>query len=227
VPFAFAFAGGAALLARVLGPGVLALALGAGIWLQLDYPGDFGLRSVHAGPAVVPWIALYGSLAALVLGTALAWLRRERDAQRSGGLFAALAAGLFVLPVAIHGFANWRASTPRDAYALTPGLVRFLQQDVPARSVVFADLETSYRAVAFAPVYVVAAPPAHVADTKPNRIRQRRRAVLRFFAHPDLAIPRQWGAQWLVLRSGEKVGMVEAQGLTPVYRDGGFVVFRL
>ncbi|HET7573256.1 MAG TPA: hypothetical protein VFJ77_11385 [Gaiellaceae bacterium] len=228
VPFAFAFAGGAALLARVSRVGTLALALGAGIWLQLDYPGDFGLRTAHDGPVAIPWIALYGSLAALALGTALARrspLPAEERAPR--GLVAAVAAGLFVLPVAIHGFAEWRAATPRDAYALTPGLVRYLQQEVPARAVVFADLETSYRAVAFAPVYVVAAPPAHVANTKPNQVRRRRAAVLHFFARPDLAIPRRWGAEWLVLRRHEKVEAVEALGLAPVYRDEQFVVFRL
>src|SRR5581483_4003939 len=44
VPFAFAFAGGAAVLARLSRIGALAAALAFGIWLQLAYPGDFGLR---------------------------------------------------------------------------------------------------------------------------------------------------------------------------------------
>ena len=227
VPFAFAFAGGAAVLAGLSRLGALALALGAGIWLQLDYPGDFGLRTPHNGPAIAGWIALYGGLAALAAGTALAW-RGGSWRLPARPATAVLAVALFVLPVAVHGFADWRASTPRDAYALTPGLIRFLQQDVPRRAVVFGDLETSYRAVAFAPVYVVGAPPAHVADTKPNRVRARRRAVLRYFAHPsDLSIPRSWGAGWLVFRRGERPGAVEAQGLKPVYADAEYVVFRL
>src|SRR5581483_5634860 len=63
VPFAFAFAGGAAVLTRALRLGVLPLALAAGIWLQLAYPGDFGRRLAHGGPAFATWFALWGSLA--------------------------------------------------------------------------------------------------------------------------------------------------------------------
>ncbi len=40
--------------------------------------------------------------------------------------------------------------------------------------VVYADLESSYRIAAFAPVYVCNAPPGHVADTKKNRPYERR-----------------------------------------------------
>lgn len=230
VPFAFAFAGGAAVLARRLRLLVLPLALGTGIWLQLAYPGDFGLRTPHNGPGIATWIALWGGLAALVLGTALAWFRhREPPPRRSRGAWTALvAAALFALPVAVHGFAQWTPRTPNDAYALTPGLVRYLQHDVPPRSIVFGDLETSYRVTAFAPVYVVAEPPAHVANTRPNHVRRRRSAVLRFFANPDgLAIPRNWGAGWLVLRRGEKVAQVEANGIRPAYADERYVVFRV
>jgi hypothetical protein len=231
VPFAFAFAGGAAVLARRLPrPALFAAALGVSIWLQLDYPGDFGLRTPHTGPGITAWIALFGGAAALVAGTALAWLRPtpEEEDGNDRAWTAALAAAIFVVPVAVHGFANWTPKTPHDAYALSPGLVHFLQHDVPARSVVFGDLETSYRAVAFAPVYAVAAPPAHVANTRPNHVRQRRAAVLRFFARgEDLGIPRGWGAQWLILRHGEHVASVEAKGLRPVFADGKFVVFSL
>lgn len=230
VPFSFAFAGGAAVLARrVPRPALFALALGVSIWLQLDFPGDFGLRTPHNGPGIATWIALFGGAAALVAGTALARVPPAPQEEGSGRAWtAALAAATFVVPVAVHGFANWTPTTPHDAYALSPGLVHFLQHDVPARSVVFGDLETSYRAVAFAPVYAVATPPAHVANTRPNHVRQRRAAVLRFFARgEDLAIPRGWGAQWLILRHGEHVAAVEAKGLRPVYADGRFVVFSL
>ena len=230
VPFAFAFAGGAWVLAqRLPRPALFLLGLGIGIWLQVAYPGDFGLRTPHNGPGITAWIALFGGAAALVAGAVLAWLRPLDDEERTPrAATAALAAALFVVPVAVHGFANWTPTTKRDAYALSPGLVHFLQHDVPARSVVFGDLETSYRAVAFAPVYTVAAPPAHVANTRPNHVRQRRAAVLRFFARgEDLAIPRGWGAQWLILRHGEGVAAVEAKGLRPVYADGRFVVFSL
>jgi hypothetical protein len=229
VPFAVAFAGAAAVLARASRLLALPVALAAGIALELAYPGDFGVRTAHHGPAAATWIALFGGLAALVAGAALAWTKRAPRALERPGPLAALAAALFVLPIAVHGFSHWSTTTTRDRYALSPGLIRFLQHDVPARSVVFADLETSYRVCAFAPVYVVAAPPAHVANTRPNRIRARRAAVLHFFGprKADLAIPRSWGAGWLVLKRHEPVRAVERQGLRPVYEDDRYVVFRL
>ena len=52
----------------------------------------------------------------------------------------------------------------------------------PKAAVVYSDLETSYRIAAYAPVYVAAAPPSHVADTEENRPYERRddvRALLR------------------------------------------------
>jgi len=229
VPFAFAFAGAAALLARLPRALAWAVALAAGIALQVAYPGDFGVRTEHNAPPVVAWIALLGGAAALLAGAVLAWRRPpEADGRTRRGASAAYAALLFVLPAAVHGFANWSRPVERDGYALSPGLVHFLRHDVPKRAVVFADLETSYRISGFAPVYVVAGPPAHVANTKANRVRVRRRAVLTFFAHPSrLDVPRRWGAQWLVLRRDEPVAAVEAQGLRPAYADDAFVVFRL
>jgi len=228
VPFSVGLAGAASLLA-LLSPAIaLPVALGAGVALELAYPGDFGVHVVNHGPGIVAWVALVGGLAALLVGTVLAGRRHDPDERLGRGPLAALAAALFVLPVAVHGFSQWHAPTPRDADALSPGLIRFLRDDVPQRSVVFADLETSYRISAFEPVYVVAAPPAHVANTKPNRVEARRQATLRFFDHgADLSIPRRWGAGWLVLRRHEPVRAVEAKGLRPVYRDDRYVVFRL
>ena len=104
-------------------------------------------------------------------------------------------------------------------------MIRFLQQHVPARSVVLADLSTSYRATAFAPVYVVAVPPTHAANTRPNQLRKRRLAVLRFIAHPTLDVARRWRADYIVLTRAEKVQALERLGLGPVYQDGRFVAF--
>ncbi len=230
IPFAIAFAGGAAVVARLSRSLALVAALALGIWLQLAEGGDFGGRKELTTASTIPvWIALYGGIAALVAGSALAWRRRDagQPEPRLRGITVGLAAFLFVLPVAVHGFTRWTPSKTTDPNALTPGLIRFLQQDVPARSVVFADLETSYRATAFAPVYVVAVPPSHAANTKPNRVFDRKRAVLKFFRAPSLTVPRNWHADWLVLRRGQPVEAIERNGLRPVYRDGRFVVFRL
>ncbi len=221
VPFAFALAGGAAVLARTLGVLVLPVALAAGIAFQLAFPGDFGMRVEHTGPAFATWVALFGGLLAIVAGAALA--RRGRGRLERADRLAGLAALLFVIPVAVHGFAHWDRPPGRDANALTPGLVEYLRVRVPERSVVFADLETSYRISAYAPVYVAVAPPTHVANTRANRPKARRAAWLRFLHTGDLAIPRGYGAGWLVLRGRERVG----PGARLVYRDGRFRVYRL
>ena len=71
--------------------------------------------------------------------------------------------------------------------------------EVPERAVVFSDLETSYRIGAYAPVYIVAAPPAHVADTASNHPYRRRLAVIRFFRFGEVSILDRFHADWLVV----------------------------
>jgi hypothetical protein len=78
-------------------------------------------------------------------------------------------------------------------------LLAALRHEVPKRDIVFSDLETSYRISAFAPVYVAAAPPAHVADTDANHPYRRRLAVIRYFATGDEAILDRYHADWLVV----------------------------
>ena len=218
VPFAVALAGGAAVLRRALGLLVVPLALAAGIVLQLEYPGDFGRRLTHATPGLPAWIALLGGLAGLVLAVVRDDLRFER-----ADAISSVAVALFVLPVAIHGFAHWETTSRPDPYALTPGVVHFLRTDVPKGAIVYGDLETSYRISAYAPVYVANAPPTHVADTKSNHPKKRRRDLNRFVRTHDLSIPRSYGAGWLVLTRGETVG----PGARLVYRDARFRVYRL
>jgi hypothetical protein len=217
VPFAFALVGGAAIATRFLRSAVLPAALAAGIVLQIEFPGDFGAR-FHSGPALAAWIALFGGLAALAVGAL------RRGALERPGPIAAAAVALFVLPVVAHGFTHWHAAATKDASALSPGLVHYLRSDVPRGAVVFADLETSYRISGYVPVYVCNAPPAHVADTKANDPDARRAAWLEFLRTGSLAIPRRYHAAWIVLRPGERVARVEAQGATPVYRDASFIV---
>jgi hypothetical protein len=190
VPFAFAFAGGLALLARsVL---VLPAALGAGIALQLLWPGDFAYGLRHGGPAAVTWWAFVGGAVAIVAGV---FFRHRVVVERHGR--AAFAAALFVLPIAVHGFTHWTPLNASDPLALSPQIVRELRA-VPPRSVVIAPTETSYRIVAAAPVYVVAAPAVHVSNTDANRPYDRMRAVRHWLATGDPAIPRRYGATWAV-----------------------------
>jgi hypothetical protein len=199
LPAPFAFAGGLVVLAAFAGPAVLAAALGAGIGLQLAWPGDFGYGLREGGPALAAWIALWGGLAALVAGA----LVRRTFALRRAALVP-LAALLFTLPVIVHGFSHWSARTASHRFDLTPGLVDALQKVVKGE-VVYADSETSYRIAAYAPVYIAVAPPEHVADTKANRREERIRDLRRFLRTGDPAIPRRYGATLVVLRGKEQV----------------------
>ena len=217
VPVAFTLAGGTAVLTRLLGPGVVALGIGAGIILQLAYPGDFGPELREGGPAWATWVAAFGGLLGLAIGLVL----RRRIERRNWMVAAAVIA--FCVPVAVHGFREWSPAVAVDPRALTPGLVNALRTEVPKRAIVFSDLETSYRISAFAPVYVAAAPPAHVADTKANRPYSRRLAVNRFFALGDLAIPRRYGADWLVV--DVKRFDVRPAGWPLVYEDEDYALY--
>jgi hypothetical protein len=223
LPFTFAFVGGVLVLARLLAVLVLPLALAAGIVFELLWPGDFGFRLEHGGPQHAAWIAAAGGALALAAVLVLVLVHR-RPLELDGGGLAALAAGLFVLPVAVHGFSHWSTPSQPDRYALTPGLVRALRDDVPKRGVVFSDPDTSYRIAAYAPVLIVAAPVEHVADTKQNNPYGRRDDVRAFYASGDLAIPRRYGAQWLVFARFLPHPHVK---LRPVYSDFRFLLYRI
>ena len=215
LPFAFAFAGGMGVLARIVGPIVVPLALVGGIVCQLAWPGDFGYVLEDGGPAWATWVALAGGGAALMWG-----FRQRPPLERT----AAFASALFLVPVFVHGLFEWSPSPERRPSPLTAGLVGALRSDVPRGAVVFSDLETSYRIGAYAPVYVAAAPPGHVADTKENRPYERREDVRAFFRGGDLAIPRRYGAGWLVI---DRSRFELAPDLRVVYRDDRYTLYRL
>ena len=166
LPLAFALAGGAAVLARVLSWAVLPLALAAGIALEWAWPGDFGYRLEEGGPTLPLWIALGGSLGAIVLG----FLLRSRlpSLERADWLPAA-ACVLFVVPMAVTS--GWERPQPHQE--LTPGLRVALDLLVGPGDIVLSDPETSYWIAAHAPVYVAVAAPTHVGDTKANRPYER------------------------------------------------------
>jgi Family of unknown function (DUF6077) len=219
VPFGFAVAGGAAVLARLLSVGALLAGLGVGTALQLAYPGDFGYTLGQGGPAFATWIALIGGGAALLAGI---FLRRAARLDRIDWL-AAATAFLVVLPVALHGFTHWDEQ-PVTGTQLTPGLVQALRTKVRERAVVFSDDETSYKIAAFAPVYVATAPPGHVADTKANRPYARRADAKEFFRTGNLAIPRRYSAGWLVIKTARSKLRPD---LPRAYADADYVLYRL
>lgn len=190
-PLPFAFVGGLALLARRRL--VLPAALAAGIVVQLLWPGDFGYGLRNGGPALATWIALLGGGAAL----AAVLVVRPREPIEHHRL-AAVAAGLFVLPVFVNGVWNWTPANPSDPNALSPRLVRSLRTKVPKGSVVIAPVKVSYEVAAIAPLYVVAAPPTHVADTTENNPYARAKAVKGWVSSNDPAVARKFGATFQI-----------------------------
>ena len=194
VPFPFAFAAGAAVVARRIW--IVPAAFVAGIVLQRLWPGDFDYGLRHGGPAVATWIALVGGLVALAAALVL---RGRRPLQPRYRLGAAVAIA-FALPVFIHGLWHWTPANRADPQALSPRLIHNLRTKVPKGAIVIAPIQTSYRIEADAPVYVVAAPLTHVANTKANRSVERYRAVKHWVATNDPQVPAEWGATWAIRR---------------------------
>jgi hypothetical protein len=219
LPLAAAFAGGAAVLARLASWFALPLALGAGIALELVYPGEFEYLLKEGGPPIAAWIALVGGAVALLVAAVLG----KRGTLDDRGPLAAAAAGAFVLPVAVFGFAHWDEA-PFEASPLTRGLVTRLES-LPEGSVLFSDDSTSYWAASVAPLYIASARPGHVADTEKNRPYERRDDAKRFGRTGDVAIPRRYRADFVLVRR-DRWPRVELA--TPaVYRDRRYVLYRL
>ncbi len=217
LPIPFAVAGAAALLGRLRLAGCL-VAFGAGGLLQLAYPGEFSYFLVVGGPVWPVWLALAGGTVGLVAAAVV-----RRGLPEAAPLWTTAVALSLVAPVGLAGIVYLKQDEP-DRFRLTPGLVHALRTDVPPRAVVFSDLETSYRIEGYAPVYVAAAPPAHVADTKENMPEHRRDAVIDFLASGSVAIPRRYHAGWIVV--AKRRFDLELK-LPKVYEDERFVLYRV
>lgn len=225
VPFALTAAAVVAGRARIAG---VAAALGAGIALEVAYSADFSHALEEAGPVWPLWVAIIGSLAVLV---AVVFAGERLDRVPDPSRWAALMVVAFVLPVAVDGLRNLDRSDADDPYALTPGLVGALDR-LPADGVVLAPVDTSYRIAAYAPVFVVATPAAHAADTSKNRPYRRQRDVLRFFARGRLddaerrALAARYGAGWLVVDKTQSYPRDFVRSLPHVYEDGRYLLVR-
>ena len=217
LPIPFAVAGAASLLGRFRVAGCLA-AFGAGALLQLAYPGEFSYFLVIGGPPWPVWLALAGAAVGLVAAAIV-----RRGFSEAPPIWTAAVALSLVAPVGLAGLAYLQRDDP-DRLRLTPGLVHALRTKVPPKAVVFSDLETSYRIEAYAPVYVVAAPPAHVADTRKNMPQERRKDVIKFLHRPSLAVPRHYHADWVVVA---KRRFDITLPLPKAYEDARFILYKL
>jgi hypothetical protein len=225
MPYPYALAGGAAVLAGFLGILVLPLALAAGIVLEHFYPGDFGYRFHETTPAWPTWVAVVGGLVALALG-ALRRYQRQRDVggHRHRSQLTAMAVAVFAIPIAIHGFSHW-TRIGSGSGALTRGLIKTFRAEAKQKDVLFADPETGYLLAAYAPVYLANSPYGHVAVTKKNRPKQRLRDATRFYTQGgDLSIPRYYGARWIIVDHKRHRLKLD---LPRVYSDQRYVLYRL
>ncbi len=225
-PREFALVGGALVLARLVGPLVLAVGLAAGIVLQQVTPGDFELPYRHAqgGPGWLTWASFAAGGAALLAGVLAG--RFLPRLERSGPL-AAAAVALFVLPVAVHGFAHWSTrAAPRKP--LPAPLLQALRERIriPERAVVFSDALTAYKLAASLPVYVNATPPVHSSDTRANHPAERVRDELRFFRRGGpLSVLRRYGASWLLVDRTDAPHI--RFPLPQAYSDRRYVLYRV
>jgi hypothetical protein len=197
----------------------IAVALAAGILLELVFPGDFSALFRRGAPAWPALIAFIGATIAVLVARITPRPRLKLNRITTVGATIA-----FMIPIVVHGLSRWTPVVARDPYPLTTGLIQTLDRRVPHGSVVFSDINTSYRIAAYAPVYIVAAPPAHVADTKANAPRRRMRDVLAFYRTGKLAIPRRYHAQWIVI---DRSRFHLRPRLPIAYADRKFTVFKL
>jgi hypothetical protein len=224
LPWSFAVAGASIFIARFRLLGV-AVALAAGIALVVAYPGEFTYRLAEGGPAWPVWVAAVGGALAFVAGIVL---RRRGPGAGTWSVAVSLA---FVAPLAAVGLSN--LSPPRtDAYALTPGLITELRSLEP-QDVLFSHLDLSYRAAAYAPLYINAAPPAHVGDTKENRSDERRLDVIRFFSPKGATdaerrrMLAEYRADWLLIDTTRPYPERLVSSFERTYGDSRYVLFRV
>jgi hypothetical protein len=223
-PRPYVLVGGALVLAGFLRLALLPVALGAGIALQLVYPGDFAspYRLLHGPPGALTWVAFAAAVAALL---AAALFGRRIPQVQGVPPVAAAGVALFLLPVAVHGYSHWTVA-PKSRTALPRSLVAAVRREVPDGAVVFSDPLTAYELAGFAPVYINAAPTTHVADTRANRPAARRKDALRFFRDGGpLSLPRRYGAQWLLV-DRSRVGRVTFR-LPRAYSGSRYVLYRI
>ena len=137
------------------------------------------------------------------------------------GRLTALAAVVFVLPVAVSGFSHW--SAPPAVPGLTP---RARAGAAPVRAQgrggVLGRLDRlpDRRRL---PVYVNAAPPGTSRTRRRTAAFARRTTQTTFLVTGDLAIPRRYGAQFVVLDLRRHVPRL---ALPRLYSDARYALYR-
>jgi hypothetical protein len=228
LPVPFAVAGAAVLAGRLRIAGVAA-GLALGLALELAYQADGSPGVESPGPVWPLWVAVIGAPIGIAAGLALG---SRVDPLAVQSRWTAAAACAFVLPIGIAGLGDLHRADAPDPYALSPGLVRALDE-IPHEDVVFAPIQTAYRVTAAAPVFVAATLPFHVADTGENRPYRRQRDAIRFFESRDLsdaerrALLDRYGAEWVLVDKKEPYPRSLVSTLEPAYEDGRYLLLRV
>ena len=230
LPIPFALAGAAIVLGRFRLASVFA-ALAAGIVLQRLYPGEFAHEVAEGGPTWPLWVAVAGGL--LALAAAIVLGRRAELVPAEATAWTAAVALAFALPIAVSALADLERAKRGDPDALTPGVVRALR-GLESTDVVFAPVETSYRAAAFASIYIAASPPPHVANTEANRPYRRQRDAKRFFL-PRSGLSEserrrllaRYGADWLLVDKRRPYPRRLVADWPNAYEDGRYALLRV
>jgi hypothetical protein len=220
LPLGFAIVGASTVLSRLRLWGV-AVAGAAGILLTILYAEELRFQ----GPGWSAIIALVGGVAALVVGAV------ARSRGRDVGIWALAAVVALILPVSVRGLATGDKE-PGFSVKLTPGLVAAVRADVPTAAVVFSDPRTAYSLAAYAPVYINASLPGHVALTKANRVHARAHDADQFFRgrltdRERSAILDRWGAEWVVVDRTKHFPADYLRNLQLVYDDGRYALYRI
>lgn len=226
LPISFALVGGCIVLARLRAWGV-AIVGAVGVALVLLYPGEFtstrGNFYVHGGPSWAVWLACAGLAGALVYGM----LRPQSGPEP--GRWALLAALAFALPVAVAGISRVEQASADGL--LTPGIIDAVQADTSEGDVVFSDRVTAYQIAAYAPVYINASSPGHVAEVGKNRVFARARDARLFFWDDSLtdaereAILERWDADWVLVDKERSHPQQFLDRLPLVYQDDRFALY--
>jgi hypothetical protein len=208
--------------------GAAAVALGGRGRRGLALAFCLGLLAGAAAGAGLP--LLLGGAAAAVVAVAMSVAsRRPGDLQLKRMMTLACVLALSMPSLAVGLLAVKR---PEDPEALTRGLVQALKRQVSAGEVILARPVISNRILAEVPVYGVAVPLTHVAQTPGNRARQRLQDASRFFrrALPRAARERilnRYQVNWVVLDKFRQSPVPDIRELCQVYEDRRYVLLRV
>jgi hypothetical protein len=223
LPFAFAFTGGALILARFRYFAVVG-ALFAGALLHLKWHGDFAYELKQPGPGWVAWFAAFGAVIVLAAGAAGKLNLRYRNG------WALLIVAAFVFPLAVAGIKGMAVLRPEERSGLSKQLVAAVDEYVTRDDVLLGPTKFAYRLSALSPIYIAAVAGGHGGDTVENNYKERRRDAAAFFIPGTTQqrlekIVRRWHVQWVLVRKDMPYPREYVSRFPPVYEDNLYALY--